>query len=439
MKRQNGLAIAALSLAMMMATSAWAQEQAAPPPPMVDVLIAKPQTVVITENLPARLEASRQAVIVPRVSGIVEERLFQEGAYVRAGEVLYRLDSGTFAAALNTAKASLGQAKAALGQAQASRDLYRATVNRYAPLVKANAVSKQTYDEAKANLQVQESNIAAAQAGIAAAQANIESAQINLSYTEVKSPISGVIGRSAVTEGAYVVGSQTQLAEVRQLNPLYVNITQSAGALMNLRKNLQSGAVQSGGTDEIDILLEDGSVYGQKGRLLFVNQTVDENTGEITIRGEVPNPNGDLLPGLYVRVSVPQSSISNAYLVPQQAVTRGATDTVLVVNEDGSFRPQPVTVAGQQGSSWIITGGLEEGMAVIVEGQAKLMMGAKTVQTRIWGSNDAAAPQQAQAAEQSASEPVAQAQEQEAAQESAASGSALPKARDLSTEQGKAQ
>lgn len=430
--------IAALALSIMLAlnsTQVLAQAQGTPPPPTVDVLTVAPQTVVLTENLPARLEASREAVIVPRVSGIVQERLFQEGAFVRTGEVLYRLDSGTFDAALNTAKAGLGQAKAALGQAQASRDLYRATVNRYAPLVKANAVSRQTYDEAKANLQVQESNIAAAQAGIAAAQANIESAQINLSYTEIKSPISGVIGRSAVTEGAYVVASQSQMAEVRQLNPLYVNITQSAGTLMNLRRNLQSGAVQSGGTNEIEILLEDGSTYAHKGRLLFVNQTVDQNTGEISIRAEVPNPEGDLLPGLYVRVSVPQSSMNHAYLLPQQAVTRGATDTVLVVNEDGSFRPQAVKIAGQQGSSWIVSEGLESGMKVIVEGQAKLMMGAKSVQTREWGSTDkqqeaapaadAAPTKNTQAAE--AGEPAAQ----------AVSGGSLPKARDLSAEQGK--
>ena len=195
--------IAALALSIMLAlNSTQVLAQGTPPPPMVDVLTVAPQTVVLTENLPARLEASREAVIVPRVSGIVQERLFQEGAFVRTGEVLYRLDSGTFDAALNTAKAGLGQAKAALGQAQASRDLYRATVNRYAPLVKANAVSRQTYDEAKANLQVQESNIAAAQAGIAAAQANIESAQTNLSYTAIKSPITGGIGRSAGTESA---------------------------------------------------------------------------------------------------------------------------------------------------------------------------------------------------------------------------------------------
>ncbi|SUO97656.1 efflux RND transporter periplasmic adaptor subunit [Suttonella ornithocola] len=358
------------------------------PPAVVSIITAKPQTVTIKQNLPARLEASREAVIVPRISGIVEKRLFTEGSEVRAGQPLYQIDTGTYRAALLTAQANLKSAQASLGQAKANRDLQRATVNRYAPLVKANAISRQEYDNAVANLKVQESNIAAANAQIAAAKAAIDSANISLGYAGLNAPISGRIGRSQVSEGAYVTASNTQMAKIQQLNPMYLNITQSADAVLKLKNILQNGQAQAdkGG---LEILLEDGSIYPQQARLLFVDQTVNETTGELTLRAEVANPKGDLLPGLYVRVVVPQASYPNAYLIPQQAVTRGEKNIVMVVEEDGSFHPVPVTIIGQQDNQWIITDGLKEGMKIIVEGLAKAgMMGAKTVQTKPWQSDE---------------------------------------------------
>lgn len=404
-----------------------------PPPPMVDVITAKPQTLTRTTNLPARLAASRKAVIVPRVSGIVEKRLFEEGSTVKAGQLLYQLDKGTFVAALKhaegnlttanasiataeagltTARANLKSAKASVGQSVAQRDLAQKTVTRYRKLITSKAVSQQELDQARANLNVQQSNvnvadasiatanagitsakatINAANASIASAQAGVETAKINLSYTAITAPIDGVIGVSHITEGAYVLASQTPMADIQQLDPLYVNITQPASAIMQLRKAQQANVAKTGNERNIQIVLENGSVYPHKGRLLFVNQAVNESTGEMTIRAEVPNPDGELIPGLYVRVNVPQERLENAYLIPQQAVTRGKIDIVMVAEADGSFHPQPVKISGQQNQDWIVTGGLQPGMTVIVDGMGQLAikMGAPKVQTRPWGKPEA--------------------------------------------------
>ncbi len=375
-------------------------QKQAPPPPVVDVITATPQTLTLTENLPARLEASREAVIVPRISGIVERRLFTEGASVKAGKALYELDDDTFQAALGSAQAALAQAQARLAQAKANRDLFRSTVNRYAPLVKAKAISRQAYDEAVAQLKVQESNILAAQAGIKAAQEGVRSATINLGYAMISSPIDGVIGRSNVSEGAYVLASQTQLAKVQQLNPMYVNITQPASKLMALRKQLHNGAPDASAAAEIEIYFEDGTPYAHKGRLLFVNQTVDANTGEVTLRAEVPNPQGELLPGLYVRVALPQSSLADAYLIPQQALTRGDKNVVMIAEADGKYHPQVVEVVGQQGQDWVVKG-LTSGQQVIVDGmgQMAIMMGAPVVKTRPWQKGAGQAKQSAEQSE----------------------------------------
>ena len=352
------------------------------PAPVVDVITATEQTVVLKENLPARLEASREAVIIPRVSGIVEKRLFEEGSRVNAGDLLYQLDKGTFRANLSSAKANLGVAKASLGQAVASRDLQKSTVNRYAPLVKANAISKQAYDEARAGLKVQQSNIASANANIEAANAAIETANINLSYTEIAAPITGIIGKSLVSEGAFVVGSQSQMATIKQLDPMYVSITQPALTILNIKKLLESGEVKNSDNNEIELVFEDGSVYPHKARFLFLDQSVDEATGEVNLRAEVDNPNGDLLPGLYVRVRLPQAVYPNAFLVPQKAITRGQQDTLLVVEADGSFHPQVVKIVGADGNNnWIVNAGLQQGQKVIIEGTSHLR-GAQKVQIR---------------------------------------------------------
>lgn len=410
------------------------------PLPVVDVLIAQPQTVTRTTNLPARLAASRKAIIVPRVSGIVEKRLFEEGAMVKAGQLLYQLDKGTFVAtlstargnlatanariatskaALKTAQANLHSAKASVGQSIAQRDLAKKELTRYNKLIKSNAISQQQLDGARSNLTVQQSRvnvsdaqiatanagitsakagIHAANAAITSAQAGVDMAKINLGYTEITSPIDGVIGLSKVTEGAYVKGSQTQMAEIQQLDPLYVNITQPASAIMQLRKAQQAHVANRADDHTIQLVLSDGSVYPYKGRLLFVNQAVNESTGEMTVRAEIPNPDGELIPGLYVRVNVPQDRLDNVYLIPQQAITRGKVDTVMVVEADGSYHPLPITVGGQTNQDWIVTGGLKPGTTVIVDGmeQLAIKMRAPKVQTRPWQSGQPVVPQQSQ-------------------------------------------
>ena len=257
-----------------------------PPPPQAGVLVVKPQTVVVTENLPARLEASREAVIQPQVSGIVQKRLFEEGSLVRAGQQLYQIDDAVY-------QANLQSARAQLSLAQANKALAQSTANRYAPLVKEKAVSRQTYDQALTEVKV-------ASANILVAEAAIKQAEINVQYAKVLAPISGVIGKSNVSEGALVSpGNTTSMAKIQQLDPLYVNITQSAANLMRIKKEFQSGALK--GVDfAVQITLDDGTPYPHKGRMLFADQTVDASTGELLLRAEVPNPDGMLLPGLYV-------------------------------------------------------------------------------------------------------------------------------------------
>ena len=333
-----------------------------PPPPPAKVMTMKPQTVIVTENLPARLEASREAVIQPQVSGIVQKRLFEEGSLVRAGQQLYQIDDGVY-------QANLQSAKAQLALAQANKALAQSTANRYAPLVKEKAVSRQTYDQALTEVKV-------ASANILVAEAAIKQAEINVQYAKVLAPISGVIGKSNVSEGALVApGSTASMAKIQQLDPLYVNITQSAANLMRIKKEFQSGALK--GVDfTVQITLDDGTPYPHKGRMLFADQTVDASTGELLLRAEVPNPDGLLLPGLYVRADIPQSQFHNAYLVPQAAVTRGKTDTLRVVAADGAFSPREVKIAGTQKNQWIITDGLKPGDVVMIDSLSQLMAGA---------------------------------------------------------------
>ena len=364
-----------------------------PPPPQAGVLVVKPQTVVVTENLPARLEASREAVIQPQVSGIVQKRLFEEGSLVRAGQQLYQIDDAVY-------QANLQSAKAQLSLAQANKALAQSTANRYAPLVKEKAVSRQTYDQALTEVKV-------ASANIMVAEAAIKQAEINVQYAKVLAPISGVIGKSNVSEGALVSpGNTTSMAKIQQLDPLYVNITQSAANLMRIKKEFQSGALK--GVDfAVQITLDDGTPYPHKGRMLFADQTVDASTGELLLRAEVPNPDGMLLPGLYVRADIPQSQFHNAYLVPQSAVTRGKTDTLRVVAEDGTFAPREVKIAGSQKNQWIITGGLKPGEMVMVDTLSQLMGSATRITPVILGADGKPQAQPGQAAQPASGKPAA--------------------------------
>lgn len=354
------------------------------PAPVVGIVTVHPQTVALTVELPGRLESLRTADVRAQVGGIIQKRLFQEGSYVRAGQPLYQIDSSTYEASLESARAQLATAQATLAKADAD-------LARYKPLVAADAISKQEYDAAVTAKR-------SAEAGVKAAQAAIKSAGISLNRSRITAPISGFIGQSKVSEGTLLnAGDTTVLATIRQTNPMYVNVTQSASDVMKLRQQVAEGKLLAAdGAIAVGIKFDDGTVYPEKGRLLFADPTVDESTGQITLRAAVPNDQNILMPGLYVRVLMDQVAVDNAFIVPQQAVTRGAKDTVMIVNAQGGMEPREVTVAQQQGTNWIVTSGLKDGDKVVVEGISIAgMTGAKKVTPKEWmpSESQASAPQ----------------------------------------------
>jgi len=354
---------------------------AAPPLAQVGVVTVALSDIGLTTELPGRLEASRVAQVRARAAGILQKRLFSEGSDVKAGEALFTIDSAPYAAAYASAQASLARAQANLEQATS-------LAQRYLPLVKANAVSKQEFANAEA-AQKQ------AEADVAVGKAAVQTAKITLDYAAVTAPISGRIGRALVTEGALVgQGEFTQLAVIQQINPMYINFTQPAAEVMKLRKALEGGQLKRASGDEavrVRLVLEDGSVYAQSGRLLFSDLSVDQATGQITLRAEVPNAKGLLLPGLYVRVRLEQAQATNAMLLPQQAVTRSAQgDTVMVVAADGMVAPRKIKVGDSQGSQWVVLEGLQAGEQVMVDGFQKLR-GPVPVKPVPWTGNAAAA------------------------------------------------
>lgn len=359
----------------------------APPPPEVGVVTVATRDIGLVTELPGRLEPSRVAQVRARAAGIVQQRLFREGSDVRAGQVLYRIDPAPYAAAQASAQASLARAEANLGQASA-------LAQRYQPLAEANAISKQDYANAVA-AQKQ------AEADVAAARAAVRTAEINLGHASVTAPISGRIGRSLVTEGALVgQGEATPLAMIQQIDPLYVNFTQPASEILNLRRSLEQGRLKRAGADgaQVRVLLEDGSEHPQPGRLLFADLTVDPATGQVTVRAEVPNPRAMLLPGLFVRVRLEQAKAANAMLLPQQAVTRSPQgDSVMVVAADGKVSPRPVKVGGSQGGQWVILEGVQPGEQVMVDGFQKLRPN-QPVKPVPWGAAASAAAAPASAA-----------------------------------------
>ena len=356
---------------------------AKPPLAEVGVVTVALSDIGLTTELPGRLEASRVAQVRARAAGILQKRLFSEGSDVKAGEALFTIDSAPYAAAYASAQASLARAQANLEQATS-------LAQRYQPLVKANAVSKQEFANAEA-AQKQ------AEADVAVGKAAVQTAKITLDYAAVTAPISGRIGRALVTEGALVgQGEFTQLAVIQQINPMYINFTQPAAEVMKLRKALEAGQLKRASGDEavrVRLVLEDGSVYAQSGRLLFSDLSVDQATGQITLRAEVPNAKGLLLPGLYVRVRLEQAQAANAMLLPQQAVTRSDQgDTVMVVAADGMVAPRKVKVGVSQGSQWVILEGLQAGEQVMVDGFQKLR-GPAPVKPVPWtAKKDGAAP-----------------------------------------------
>lgn len=332
------------------------------PPAEVGVVTVTPGDLGLITELPGRLEASRMAEVRARAAGILQERVFREGSDVKAGQLLFRIDPAPYAAALQSAQASLARA-------QASRTQATSLTTRYQPLLAENAISQQEFANAQGARQT-------AEADVAVAQAAVQTARINLGYASVTAPISGRIGRALVTEGALVgQGQATALATIQQVNPLFVNFTQSAAEVLRLQRALEAGQLKGAGASaaSVRVVLEDGSELDQPGKLLFSDLTVDPATSQITLRAEVPNPGGRLLPGLYVRVRLEQATARDAITLPQQAVTRSAQgDTVRVVSAEGKVAIRPVSVGGQQNGQWIVLDGLKAGEQVMVDGFQKL-------------------------------------------------------------------
>ena len=370
-QRTSVPAALAVALAAALALGACSQKSdaptagASPRAPEVGVVTVQPGDIGLVTELPGRLEASRVAEVRARAAGILQKRLFREGSDVKAGQQLFLIDSAPYQASVAQAEASVAQAEASLAQS-------RALAERYRPLVAVNAISKQEYDNAVAAQKTAEANVAAAKAALT-------TSRINLGYATVTAPISGRIGRALVTEGALVgQGTPTELAVIQQIDPLYINFTQSASEALKLKAGMASGKYKQSGANaaNVRVVLEDGSVYPQTGRLLFTDLTVDATSGQVTLRAEVPNPERALLPGLYVRVRLEQAQVDNGILLPQQAVTRsGKADTVMVVGPDNHVTPRVVKLGPAQGSNWVVLDGLKSGEQVMVDGFQKLPRG----------------------------------------------------------------
>lgn len=371
------------------ASSAPAAQQM--PPTEVSIVTVEPKPIAIISDLPGRVEATRISQVRARVAGIVLKRTFEEGSEVKAGQVLFRIDPAPFQATVDSAKAALAKAEANLTQTSL-------TAKRYKPLVEANAVSKQEYDDAvSAEMQ--------AKADVESARAALMTANLNLGYATVTAPISGRIGKALVTEGALVgQGDATQLATIQQLDPIYVDLTQSSTDLLRLRKALEDGQVKGLADNQavIRIKLEDGTEYPYPGKLLFSDVTVDEGTNTVTLRAIFPNKDRLLLPGMYVHTALEQAIDEKAITVPQQAVMRTTNGSVvMIVDKDNKVEAQPIQTGGTQGTDWIVTQGLHSGDKVIVQGLQKIAPGA-TVSTVPWkndlvpaaGTTDAAQTKQ---------------------------------------------
>ena len=344
-KSANAALMSILAMAVFLAGC---QEEAAPPAqqkPTVGVVTLQAEPFAVTTELPGRTRAFRIAEVRPQVSGIIQKRLFTEGSEVKAGQQLYQIDAAVYEATLKSAQASLASSKS--------------LAVRYADLVKDQAVSKQAYDEARAaSLQ---------------AEAELERARIDLRYTKVLAPISGRIGRSAVTEGALVSNGQAQeLATIQQLDPIYVDVTQPARDLLALRRDLADGRLQKAGENaaKVTLKLEDGSDYGHEGKLEFSEVTVDPGTGSVTLRAVFPNPDKVLLPGMFVRAQLVAGLKSEAILVPQQGVTRNTKGdpTAMVVNAESKVEVRPIKTERAVGNRWLVGEGLQPGDRVITEG-----------------------------------------------------------------------
>jgi len=345
-------------------------------PAEVSVLVMTPQRAALTTELPGRTVSTRIAQVRPQVSGIVQKRLFTEGAYVKAGQPLYQLEPGSYRAARDSAAAALNKAEAQLRIAQLRAD-------RYTKLAASGVISQQDRDDVM-------SNLATAEADVGTAKAALQTAEINLAYTHIVAPISGRIDVSSVTEGALVTANQTaELTTVQQLDPIYVDLTQSADDLLRLRQQFVSGAVKRVSNDraQVRILLSDGSVYPQPGTLEFTGVSVGTGTGAIVLRASVPNPNGQLLPGMFVRAALQQGVSEAALLAPQRSVQRDQNGApyAFVVDAAGKVQQRAITTGGSVGDNWLVTSGLAAGDRVVVEGLQRIKDGdtVKVMSSRV--------------------------------------------------------
>jgi membrane fusion protein, multidrug efflux system len=362
--RAAGLRLMPLLVAFLL-LSACGQEEAAnaepsTQPPQVGFQTVHPQTVTLTTQLPGRTVAFRMAEVRPQVDGIIQKRLFEEGAAVEAGQPLYQIDPATYQAEVKAAEAELARARASLQRSTAQ-------ANRYRELLSRKVVSQQEYDEVFATQAEDE-------ADVAAAEARLEHARINLNYTVVTAPIGGRIGRSNITEGALVTANQeTALAIITQLDPIYVDVTQSSTELLRTRRAIESGEITVSDKGEVPVELmidATGAAYPHGGRVQFSEVLVNETTGTVSLRAVFPNPEHELMPGLFVRAIVTQGQIKDAFQVPQAAVVRenDGQPFVWVIAEDNIVKRQPVTVRQAVGTSWLVTEGLSGGERIVVDG-----------------------------------------------------------------------
>lgn len=355
----------AITAALLLAGCGSSQDekQGPPPTPEVGVVTVRTQSVPLTAELAGRTAAYETSEVRPQVSGVIKARLFTEGALVRQGQTLYQIDPRLYSAAA-------AEARANLSSAQANEVAARTKAERLRPLAQMEAVAKQDYTDAEALA-------GQARAAIAQSRAQLDTAQINLRFTNVPAPISGRIGRSLFTTGALVTASQVDpLTTIQRLDPIFVDIQQSSAELLALKRALAGGGVVPA-TTQVRLTLEDGSDYGRTGVIQFSEVTVDPSTGSVVIRARFPNPDGILLPGMYVRATVVQARDQNAILVPQQGVARDAKGkaTAFVIGPGNKAVRRDLTTSRTVGNAWLVTGGLRPGDRVIVEGVAKVRPG----------------------------------------------------------------
>lgn len=384
-KLKTGLLVAGLMAPLFFFTGC-DQKSAATAPPQavpleVGIMELQPQPVALTTELSGRTSPYLIAEVRPQVGGIIQKRLFTEGSDVQAGQVLYQIDPATYQAAYHSALAVLARAEANLIPARLKEDRFR-------ELVQLTAVSQQDFDDIHAALKQ-------AEADVAVARAAVETARINLAYTSITAPISGRIGRSAVTTGALVTASQeAPLATIQQLDPVYVDVTQSSSELLRLKQNLASGLLKNHGAAEVHLLLEDGTPYPLAGTMKFSEVSVEQSTGSVTLRTLFPNPEQILLPGMFVRATVAEGVNEQAILVPQRGVTRNPAGqpTVMLVGAGDRVETRVIEVERSLGDQWLVRSGLQAGDRVILEGLQKIRPGTPVTTVPFGGRPEPASP-----------------------------------------------